>query len=202
MTGDGATEAFYPCDVYGFAQLLTESHVLFVIGGLGDEFSAADMTQFIAMINEHDIRIGRVSRVPIHYITGETKAESGRAKRLNEAPFVEKMTDRIRERAPVYAAAVSYGLRLEGTAVDPGELRVNFESPAPMSVEDDWDLAAAKAEAGLPLVSILREAGYNPDQITLILEEKRREMEAGMMDMGTFAGALNGVNRDEPDVEA
>ena len=165
------------------------------------EFSAADMKQFDLVTEKHDIRIGRVSRVPIHYITGETKAESGRAKRLNEAPFVEKMADRIRESQPTYGDAVEYGLRVEGVALQPGELRVNFESPAPMSEEDGWELAAMKADAGIPLEQIWLELGYPPDKIKRMLELKRQERELAMIDLGTFEGA-SAIGEDEPDEEA
>ena len=151
------------------------------------EFSAADMSQFDLVAEKWDIRIGRVSRVPIHYITGETKAQSGRAKRLDEAPFVEKMTDRIRETQPVLGDALEYGLRLEGVAVDPGSLRVNFESPAPMSEEDAWELAAMKADAGIPLEQIWIELGYPPDKIARMIEMKAKERELAAIDLGTFA---------------
>lgn len=164
------------------------------------EFSAADMTQFIATATEWDIRIGRVSRVPIHYITGETKAESGRAKRLDEAPFVEKMTDRIRETQPVYGDALEYGLRLEGVTVEPGSLRVNFESPAPMSEEDGWELAALKVDAGIPLVQVWTELGYPPDKIKRMLAMKAKERELAMIDLGTFAGAPERDAEPEPEL--
>jgi hypothetical protein len=158
------------------------------------------MNQFIAVATEWDIRIGRVSRVPIHYITGETKAQSGRAKRLDEAPFVEKMTDRIRETQPEYGDATEYGLRLEGVNVAPGTLRVNFESPAPMSEEDGWELAALKVDAGIPLVQVWTELGYPPDKIDRMLEQKRQERELAMIDLGTFAGVGDPGAEPEPEV--
>lgn len=152
------------------------------------EFSAADMKQYDLIAEKWDIRISRVSRVPVHYLTGETTAESGRAKRLNEAPFVAKIEDRQKERAPQYADAVTYGLRLQGVAVDPGDLRVNFVSAAPMSEEDMWDMAAAKAQTGMPLAVVLRELGYEPDQIDDIMQKVREERDAAMLDLGTFQG--------------
>lgn len=151
------------------------------------EFSAANLAQYDLVAEKWDVRIGRVTRVPIHYITGETKAQSGRAKRLDEAPFVAKLTDRTRERGPVYAEAQAYGLRLEGVSVPSGALRVNFEPVAPLSDEDIWDIAMLQMQVGWPLAAIAREMGRDPDEITQILREKREEADAAMLDLGTFA---------------
>jgi hypothetical protein len=139
------------------------------------EFSAADMRQYDLVAEKWDIRISRVSKVPVHYLTQTGIAASGRALRIAEAPFVEKMTDRQMERGPVYANAITYALRLEGTAVETGDLRINWEPAAPISEEDKWDIAAAKASTGMPLVQILKEMGYEPDQIDTIVELLKAE---------------------------
>ena len=152
------------------------------------EFSAADMTQYDLVAEKWDIRISRQSKVPVHHLTQTNLATSGRSLRIAEGPFVEKLRDRQLERTPVYADAIRYGLRLEGMEVSASELKVNWESPASMSEEDMWDIAAAKAATGMPLRQILKEMGRDPDEIDAILKAAREERDAAMIDLGTFEG--------------
>lgn len=141
------------------------------------EFSAANIEQYIAVIEQIERDISRVSKVPLHYLTQTGSFPSGRALRIAEAPFVAKIEDRQRAFGAVWSDVLRYALRLEGRQVEPGAIRVNWKSAAPLSTEDQIDVALGKRSVGYPLVAILRENGYDPDEIERIMTELAEEGE-------------------------
>lgn len=145
------------------------------------EFSAANLNMFIEFAEYWDRTVSAVSRVPLRWIKGGGAAESGEAKRMDEAPFTAKKEDRQRAFGYVYAEAVRYGLRLTGSDVPPGAIRVNWTSAAPHSDADTWSLVDMKVRAGMPFRSALREAGYDTEQIETILQESREQADEQAM---------------------
>ncbi|MDF2757504.1 MAG: hypothetical protein K0S99_135 [Thermomicrobiales bacterium] len=161
------------------------------------EFAAADIAKYITVADFIDKCVARVSKVPVHYLEMSGGFPSGRALRTAEAPFVAKIVDRQRAFGWTWSEAVSYGLRLQGQPVEPGKLRTNWEPAAPMSEEDKWDLAEVKLRAGMPFEAIIREMGYETDQVKMILAEKSRETEAALRMVSTFESPDEGEGEDE-----
>lgn len=139
------------------------------------EFSAADLSKYIELAEFWDRTISAVSRVPMRWLKAGGAAESGEAKRMDEAPFTAKKEDRQRSFGYTYSEAVRYGLRLTGKDVPPGAIRVNWVSAAPHSEADTWALVETKVRSGLPFMAALREAGYDTDQIGTIMKEYEME---------------------------
>lgn len=140
------------------------------------EFSAANLQQYLSVLEFLDKAVSRVTKVPVHYLGMSGDFPSGRALRIAEAPFTAKLEDRTRAYGQVWSDALTYGLRLQGmTNVEPGMLRINWAPVEPSSEEDVWDLIMQKRGAGLALISALREAGYDPDQLDLLREEQDEE---------------------------
>lgn len=150
-----------------------------------DEFSAENLAQLVTVVELFDKLISRVSRVPIHYLQMSGDFPSGRALRTAEAPFVSKIEDRQTTYGNVWEDAMSLALRQAGVA-DPGQLETVWKSAAPLSEEDEWDLALQKSAVGVPLEQILREAGYSDEDITTIMDEKNAAADA-------FAANLTGL---------
>ena len=140
------------------------------------EFSASDLSKYIELAEFWDTTVSRVSRVPIHYLksTGTGNA-SGETFRMMEAPFTAKITDRQRSFGYVYSEVATYGQRLLGRNIEPGAIRVNWQDAAPHSEFEMWELAEIKQRAGMPFRAVLREAGYEPEQLEAILEEWEME---------------------------
>lgn len=153
------------------------------------EFSAAAMTQYLDVAEKFDQFISRVSKVPARYLTQESQAISGTSKRMDESPFVSKIEDRQRATGSVWAdGVIRYGLRLMGMAVEPGAIRVNWKSAAPLAEDEEWTLIQQKIDAGMPFEAALREAGYEPDQIAQILAERAADREATLV--ADFGGGI------------
>lgn len=154
-----------------------------------DEFSAANLPQIVAVVEMFDKLISRVSRVPVHYLQMSGDFPSGRALRTAEAPFVSKIEDRQTAFGNVWEDVMHLALRMAGVA-DPGMLTTVWKSAAPLSEEDEWDLALQKSAVGLPIEQILREVGYDEEEIATIVAEKTAVAER--FDMG-----LTGVGEGE-----
>jgi hypothetical protein len=141
------------------------------------EFAGADIGALDKLAETEELRIARTSKVPVHYLTQSGGFPSGRAMRTAEAPFVSKVEDRQLAAGQTLSDAVTYGLRLDGVQ-NPEQLTVNWRPAAPLPEEDVWDLAIAKKAAGMPFPAILRESGYEPDQIEQITDEADQAVEA------------------------
>lgn len=144
------------------------------------EFSAANIMQYIAVAEYFDKSVSRVTKIPVHWLGMTTEIESGRARQVAEAAFVAKIKDRQRSYGHTLADAASYGLRLDGMAVAPGDIAVEWESAESSTEQDELDKMLAKQSLGFALETIMRQEGYSPDDITTILEEKRRAEDEAM----------------------
>ena len=145
------------------------------------------MTQYLDVAEKFDHFISRVSKVPARYLTQESQAVSGTSKRMDESPFVSKIEDRQRAFGGVWSEVVRYGLRLQGQAVEPGAIRVNWRPAAPLSEEEQIQQALGMNDLGFPFPAILREVwGYEPDQIAEIEKERATEREANQSVMADF----------------
>jgi hypothetical protein len=145
------------------------------------EFSAAQMTQYLDVAEKFDQFIARVSRVPSRYLTQEATQVSGTSKRMDEAPWVSKIEDRQRAFGAVWAEAMRYGLRLQGIESERGDIRINWQPAAPLSEGEQLDMAEVKERIGWPFAAILREMGYEPDQLEQVITERDTEREAAMV---------------------
>jgi hypothetical protein len=153
------------------------------------EFSAVNIAQYLSVAEFWDKAVSRVTKVPMDYMAGTSDAISGRSRRLREAAFTAKIEDRQRAFGGVWSDIMTYGVRLKGAEAKPGAIRVNWVSAAPLSAEDQLDLAEAKKAVGLPFEQIVKELGYEPAQITEILAMARRASDQAM---GLFnAGAIS-----------
>lgn len=141
-----------------------------------DEFSAANVAQYVQPIDLFDTIISRVSKVPVHYLQLSGDFPSGESLRTAEAPFVAKIEDMQRRFGPVWARLMRYALRLASTETEAGILKVNWQTAAPLSESEQLDMMVTRRrDLGLPLATVLRQAGYDPKEIETILDEEHEE---------------------------
>ena len=159
------------------------------------EFSAANIAQYLQVIDRFEKMAAIVSKVPRNYF-GDRNADaiSGESKRMDESGFISKIEDAQRRDGQVWSELGAYVLTGMGLKTEPGDIRVNWKPAAPMSTAEQLDAMMAKRTVGLPFEQILKEAGYEPDQIASIKELKSREDEASaerqraMFDGGFVSG--------------
>ena len=130
------------------------------------EFPAGDMTQFLAVQQEWDVKIGRVSRVPIHWLGMSGGFPSGESLKTAESPFVSKVLDRQAEFGAVWGDAMALALRMAGYGErEAGQIAPVWTPAETRSEAEFWRVAQQKQAAGVPQAQIWREAGYTPGQV-------------------------------------
>ncbi len=162
------------------------------------EFSAANIAQYLDVIQQFERKIAIVTKVPRNYIGDRTAdAISGESKRMDESGFIAKIEDRQRADGQVWSDVAAYVLTAIGMPTTPGEVRVNWKPAAPLSLDERMNAAMQKKALGYPLEVILREDGYEPTQIADILQKKRDEDQAAverqraMFDGGVLSGSAD-----------
>lgn len=150
------------------------------------EFSAVNIGQYLGVIEFFDKSISRTTRIPVHYLGMDGGFRSGRERIVAETPFVAKIETKHTQFGYRWSDLMRYSLRLDGLNVASGDIRVNWKSAAPLSTEDEIDLALQKQMLGFPFEALLREMGYEPEQIAEIAEEKTRatDLVRSQFDMG------------------
>lgn len=143
------------------------------------EFSAADMGQFTNLQNEFDIKIARVSRVPVHWLnqTGNNFS-SGEALKTAEAPLASKIIDRQVAFGDVWSAAMQFALEVAGVAGDASGVQPIWAPAQSRSELDQLQAASLKRALNIPEAQIWAELGYSPDEIkrfSAAAEEKRQQ---------------------------
>lgn len=135
------------------------------------QFEPANMEQYTKSQDAWDLKISRVSSVPVHWLSMTGEFPSGAALHTAEGPFVAKVIDRQQAMGAELAEMMSFALRVEGAA-DGTYVTPIWKSAESRSERETWELAALKRAAGLPESQILREAGYNADEIAKFQAEK------------------------------
>lgn len=155
------------------------------------DFSASDMTQFLAIEDNWDLKIARVSRVPIHWLNQSGSFPSGESLKTAEAPFVSKVRDRQLSFTDPYRQVMALALRIEGVADDQATaISPVWMSPESRSEREKYELAQFQKSLGIPDEKIWGDLGYSPEEIVVMLDQKQaaaqrqQEMFAASFDRG------------------
>lgn len=155
------------------------------------EFSAADMRQFLDMLNSWDQMISRVSRIPTFWLGMSGDFPSGEALKTAEAPFVSK----VRDRQVLFGAAWTNAMRLAlmiANDSNPDNVEPVFSPPVARSEVEFWQLAQMKRAIGVPDEQLWKEAGYTEEQILnfTAVQMEQRERQAAMFGQAFDAGRI------------
>lgn len=130
------------------------------------EFPPADMGGFLSVQQDWDVKISRVSRVPVHWLGMSGGFPSGESLKTAEAPFVSKVLDRQAEFGAVWGDAMALALRIAGfSEAEAGQIAPVWVTAETRSESEFWRVAQQKQAAGVPSAQIWREAGYTPGQV-------------------------------------
>jgi len=143
-----------------------------------EEFSETNIKQYIDVIERYEKKVAIITKVPRNYF-GQRNADaiSGESKRMDDTPFTKKIEKREKAAGSVWSEVQTYALQVTGAPAQPGDLRVNWAPADPMSDIEEWTLAGMKKGNGMPFEQMLKEMGYEPEQIAAIQQLKQREAE-------------------------
>lgn len=115
---------------------------------------------------------GQVSNTPMRYMNPSGDPPSGESLRVEEAPFVKKVTNRQLSFGSTAREMFGFALRIAGggDARTPGrfgnvKVVVSWKSPATSDDLTSWQLVAAKLAAGMPPKVAFMEAGCTQAQV-------------------------------------
>jgi hypothetical protein len=123
------------------------------------DFDSADLEQFLKVKDSFRIDMASVTGTPLHYLQPQTKTvPSGESLRRAETRFIAKVRDRQAAFGQVWADALAFALRIEGSAN--ARLITQWEDAASVSEREILENILLKKQIGLPVEQALIEAGY------------------------------------------
>jgi hypothetical protein len=146
------------------------------------DFSQADLGQFTGVQDNLRHEIARVSGTPLHYFFMTNRDfPSGEALKSAEVRFTKKVKDRIAAAEDVWENIMEFALTLDGQSVpDDLDLDPTWATETSRSDSELMDVLLKKKAMGVSQTQLLKEAGYDDDQIAAILEETAANQPIGL----------------------
>lgn len=139
------------------------------------EFSATDLDNYLGAVEQLAGDLARISRTPKHYLFAQGGDPSGEALIAMEAPLTAKVQDRIERFDPVWRRAVAFALQIDGAAVDPGDLKCKWREVQIVQPKTQAEIRLTNTQAGIPIVTQLREDGWTDEQLAQMQVDKSQE---------------------------
>jgi len=157
------------------------------------QFEAAKLSNYIESIDNLATAISSITRTPKHYFFSIGSNLSGEALIAMEAPLNKKAQDRIDRFSPVWKQAAAFMLKLAGKPVDPKMIDVRFDKPETIQPRTTAETRQMNVNAGMPLVTVLREEGKDEEFIARMLADKKAE---SALNQETIANSLLNAQRN------
>jgi hypothetical protein len=151
------------------------------------QFQAADLSGYLAAIDNLSAKIGVITRTPKHYLFAQGGDPSGEALIALEAPLNKKAQDRIDRFTPVWRDLAAFICQIEGQVVDPASITPKFAKPESIQPRTSAEITKIRTDGGLPLVTALRWEGRTDAEIE---QMQKDQDEVGQKDKASLASAL------------
>lgn len=140
-------------------------------GAAFGQFDAANLEQFLAVIEAFELKIARVSRTSLHFLQlFSGQPPSGEALKTSETPFLNKVGDRMEAWGNAWVQVMELALLIlkqsgDGTTYTPGDLDPDWRDPAPKSSTEAANTAKTKGDIGVPFPWLARDLDYTEQEI-------------------------------------
>lgn len=144
----------------------------------------ADPQVFIAPFLLLVRAMAQVTQTPVRHMDPQGDVPSGESQRASDAPLIKRTEDRQEILDPQHQDMWGFIFKVNATldrddnsdesvGVDVGRATVDirWEPPEQTDDIDEWQVAKAKLDAGVPPRVVLVEAGYAPEQVEAWIEE-------------------------------
>lgn len=139
------------------------------------QFTAADLKNYLDGIDNLATAISSITRTPKHYFFSVGSNLSGEALIAMEAPLNKKAQDRIDRFEPVWRQVTAFMLRAAGETVTLQEITPVFDKPETVQPFTQAQTRQTNVNAGMPLITVLREEGKSEAFIQQMLKDKEEE---------------------------
>jgi hypothetical protein len=148
------------------------------------EFSAADLTQFVVVIEMFSKHMARATRTPLHYFTQEGAMPSGESFKTAEAPLLAKIDKRQTAWGAVWEDVMRFAMSVSDDEIEEAEPQAVWENTEPRNESSMVDNTIKKVgQLGMSATQGMRELGYSDSVIIrdrAIKAAERATQAAGM----------------------
>ncbi|MCL4736497.1 MAG: phage portal protein [Candidatus Omnitrophica bacterium] len=147
-------------------------------------FPAADMKNLLSVKDNMSHSMAIITRTPKHYVFGMGGDPSGEALIASEAPLVKKVLRFQARLSDTWSKLGAFLLKLDGKEVKPTEVKPTWAHAGSILPLSQATIHKTNKDAGIPIITQLRDEGWSEDEIQQMLEDKALEGSDG----GTKAG--------------
>lgn len=162
------------------------------------EFKPADPNNFWQPIKDTVRSMASLTNTPLHYFEKTGNVPSGEALRVAEAPLIKKVHDRQASFGQTWREIFKFVLLAYGLDED---VQVKWAEVESLDELERLDAALKKRNVGMSIAQVMREAGYDEEVITRVLEEAKTERDADVAGYQRKAETRVQENNDERNVE-
>ena len=137
------------------------------------EFGSAELTGFIDAMNDIRTSISTISQTPKHYFFNKGGDPSGEALIAMEAPLNKKCDNYIKGLTSFWSEVVSFMVQIDNLGIDPKNITPKFAPPETVQPKTEAEIIQAEVNAGIPLVTALRNHGWTEAEIKKLEEDKK-----------------------------
>jgi hypothetical protein len=139
------------------------------------EFGEVDLTKFADVQDRFRAQIARVAAIPVHYFyMSSSVTPTGEALKIGEQRFEKRMKKAQSRCGKTWEDILQFALVISGDidSIDADvDLNAVWTEPSPRSDSERADVLLKKKEIGVSMTQLLKEAGYDDDQIVEMLIE-------------------------------
>lgn len=148
----------------GHSQLRADPSAVWRLWGAQvGQFAVADPQVFLAPLDRYIKSISELTGIPLSRFTGYSTPPSGESRKVESEPLYEKVRTLQKNDGGVWQDAYEFALEL--LEIDDVTVTVKWKPVQVASGKEDWDIINAKIAAGVPVLTVLTEAGYPEDEV-------------------------------------
>ena len=148
------------------------------------QFEAAKLENYLNSIDNLATALGSITRTPKHYFFSVGSNLSGEALIAMEAPLNKKAQDRVDRFAPVWKQVALFMLKASGETVRSEDVVPIFDKPETVQPRTEAETRQMNVNAGMPLVTILRDEGKSQAYLDKMLEDMKAQEERKKITLG------------------
>ncbi len=161
------------------------------------QFEATQLENYIQAIDHLSSSVAVISRTPKHFIMQGSSDLSGEALIAMEAPLNKRCQDHIDKFIPIWKEAIQFMLKVINVKVEKKDILVIFDKPETVQPKTEAEIRSAGKNAGIPLVTMLRDEGKDEAWIEQMEKDKAAEQKANSSSLATALMA-NIRNANQP----
>ena len=137
------------------------------------QFDETPLGNYLKAIEDLALAVSTITRTPKHYFFQIGSNLSGEALIAMEAGLNKKAQDRIDRFSPVWANVTRFLLKLDGYEVPVEKIQPIFDKPETVQPRTQAETRQMNVNAGVPLVTVLRDEGKSEAYIKQMLKDKQ-----------------------------